>query len=320
VAPSQRKYTGVFLLVSGIIFPGTADFAAPTESKLRVSNPFYLPYGKEVLLGVGVSHAQQKSGFDVPAQSITVGSVTVPFSAGSSESKASSVVATAGAAVGVVDRFILGVTGRFLVDETTRTASTGSLSSLTGSSNRSGAYAPEFAAIVRLAGMKKNSWYLDFRGNFTPGIKSSDPYRVVSSQHAVHTNMSFGRNHGAWTAGIGVSATYLFEADNNGTRIRPYTILWANAVLQYDFGDVFTRLRGEWFTLADAESRNDALSRQIKTSIYLENGFHLAENFITSVSFFYQPQVSADYNTSGIRYTQKSGSAIGVVLSFLMRF
>lgn len=315
-----RKFTGVSILMSGLVFPGTVSSAASADGKLRVSNPYYLPYRNEILLGVGISHAQQKSGFDVPAQNVTFGTVTFPFAASSIAYTTSSVVATAGAAYGIVDRLVLGVTSRFLLNESTRTSYSGSFSGSSNASDRSGAYAPEFAAVVRLAGLKQNSWYLDFRGDFTPGIKSSDPNRVVGPQHTIRTDLNFGRNYGGWSAGVGVSATYLFEAENNGFRLRPITMLWADAVLQYDFGNVFTRLRGEWVTLVDADSRNDAMSRQVKTSIYLENGFHLAENYITSVTFVYRPQVSAEYNVSGLRYTQKSGPDIGAILTFLLRF
>lgn len=316
----KRRFIGSLITASVILFPTVSYSAAPAEGRLRVSNPFYLPYRNEVLLGVGISHAQQKSGFDVPAQNLTVGTITVPFAASSIEYVASSIVATAGIAYGVVDRLIFGVTGRFLLNESTRTNYTGAFTGSSNPGDRSGAYAPEFGTVIRLAGLKQNSWYLDFRGDFTPGIKSSDPNRVVDPQHTLRTNLNFGRNYGGWTAGMGMSATYLLEAENNGARLRPYTMLWVDAVLQYDFGNVFTRLRGEWVTLVDAESRNDALSRQVRTSVFLENGFHLAENFITSVTFVYRPKVSADYNVTGLRYTQNNGPAIGVILSFLLRF
>lgn len=316
----ERRFIGIWIAAFGIVIPGTPYFAAPAEGKLRVSNPFYLPYRNEVLFGAGISHVQQKSGYDVPAQNFSVGTTTVPFSAGSIVNTTSSVVATTGVAYGIVDRLIFGVTGRFVLNESTKTSSTGSLSGSSNPSDRSGAYAPEFGTVIRLAGLKQNSWYVDFRGDFTPGIKSSDPNRVVGAQHSIRTNVSIGRNYGGWTAGVGTAATYLFEAENNGARIRPYTMLWADAVLQYDFGNVFTRIRGEWVTLVDTESRNDALSRQIRTSIFLENGFHLAENFITSLTFVYRPQVSAEYNVFGLRYTQNNGSGIGAILTFLFRF
>lgn len=274
-----EKLIGVCLLPIGIVFSSVQLVAADKDSRLRASDPFYLPYRNDFFISVGIAHSQQKLSFDIPAQIVNLGSGSVSLSASSGEQITKAIEGLTTVSYGIIDRLSIAVSGRFLLNEKRSITYSGITSSGGGSPDRSGAYAPEFATNLRLLGVRRDAWYLDLRTKYIPGIISNDANAVVVPQHNLQTGISFGRNHGGFSVGLGTYANYLFEAQNGIVRYRPYASVTSEAVMQYGFGNVFLRVRGSWSTYVDSDSRQDPILKLVRTNLYFDTGLHFSENF-----------------------------------------
>lgn len=294
------------------------NVAEPKVDRLPAYNPFFIAYKNQWYVEGNGAWQKQTINVDMPSQVVTISGITGTISAGGSETSLSQTRVGGEVRYGITDRIIAGVSALYLVKESTSTTYSGSLSTLTTTpaTARSGFYNPWFSLYGRLLGLDRNSWYLDVKGTFSPGIKSSDSSAFSRAQAEIDGGFALGRNVGAFTYGLGAQVMYSPEATNNGTTYRSTTTVIAQAIVQYELGQVFVEGLAGLFKYVDTNSANDPLVGKARTILQGSVGAKLQENIFIKGSFGWLMPVSTDYSFVyfSTTVTDKGGPIIGITV------
>lgn len=296
----------------------TAVTKEPLESsdnRLPITNPLFLPYQNQFFVEVQGGWQRNSTSVRFPAQ--TISSVSLPESSSTTTWDAMRMGAAIG--YGLHDRFILGVELLYLASEKSKSTSTG-IFSPSNDATSPGFYNPRFSAVVRLLGLNRNEWFLDAGFFYIPGISSSDKNAFANPKSEIQGSLRLGRNAGAWTAGVGLSVAFSFEATQNGVTYRSNTALVTEGILQYGADKYFAEAAIGLIQYVDQKSANDPLNGKMRTMLQFGVGNRFSENLYAKVTVGWLMPISADYRESGFLFNVEAKGGPTAFVSVGFRF
>lgn len=286
--------------------------------RLPSYNPFFIAYKNQWYVEGNGAWQKQTITTDMPTQTVTISGITGTIPAGGSETDYSQTRIGGEVRYGITDRIIAGVNALYLVKENTSTTYSGSFAtfSTTPAAARSGFYNPWFSLYGRLLGLDRNNWYLDIKGTFSPGIKSSDSSAFSRTQSEIDGGLALGRNTGAWTFGLGTQVIYSPEATNNGITYRSTTTVSVQGIVQYELGALFVEAGAGLFKYVDTNSANDPLVGKARTMAQVGFGGAIHNGIFIKGTFGWLMPISTDYSVAYFRttFTDKGGPIIGITV------
>lgn len=297
-----------------VVIPVASD--GDRAAQLSVSNPFFMAYKNQWYFELDTVEQRYTNRISLAAQTVS----GIPFPASTAESRSIDTRLGGEVRYGITDRIIAGVRGNYLVDREGFSTYTGIFSSSTTTSTtpKSGFMNPSLGLVGRLLGTKRDEWYVDLIGTYTPGIKSSDKNALTNPAANYDAGLALGRNAGPLTIGINAIVSYSPETTYNGFTYRSTTAILSEGIVQYEFGQAFINALVGLVKYVDPNSANDPLSGKVRTFLAVQMGVNVTQNLFAKASFGWLMPVSAETTSSGLTFVLKDtgGPAVGLTVGF----